>query len=252
MRIFLLFLFLLTDLRAETPPWGINKHALLVEHAQKLESDLKQYPSFSFPVSVEKVFKLFPNQRIPIFAYGSLLHPESALKTIPQTTIDTYRLVVAYGFQRAFNYKANPSKKISRKSDVAMLNLFQTKSSDTVNGILMWVTHDDLTKLIQREKGYHLRPVILSDWKQGLDPKISLPNFWLAYMFISPSDSSYSHPKINPYPPYANAALLGAERYGDLFFTFWLETTFLADLTTPFSAWIENPQIDCNRETPCK
>lgn len=250
MRIFLLLLFLITDLRAETPPWGANKHILLVEHVQKLEKDLKKYPSFPFPILEEEVFKLFPNQRIPIFAYGSLLHPESALKTIPQTTIDTYRLVVAYGFQRAFNYKATPSKKISRKSDVAMLNLFQTKSSNIVNGVLIWVTHDDLAKLIQREKGYHLKPVILSDWNQ--DSEISLPNFWFAYVFIAPSDSSYSHPKINPYPPYANAVLLGAKRYGDLFFTFWLETTFLADLVTPFSAWIENPQIDCNREKPSK
>ncbi len=250
MRIFLLLLFLITDLRAETPPWGANKHILLVEHVQKLEKDLKKYPSFPFPILAEEVFKLFPNQRIPIFAYGSLLHPESALKTIPQTTIDTYRLVVAYGFQRAFNYKATPSKKISRKSDVAMLNLFQTKSSNIVNGVLIWVTHDDLAKLIQREKGYHLKPVILSDWNQ--DSEISLPNFWFAYVFIAPSDSSYSHPKINPYPPYANAVLLGAKRYGDLFFTFWLETTFLADLITPFSAWIENPQIDCNRGKPSK
>ncbi|MDQ5956800.1 MAG: hypothetical protein QG627_1085 [Chlamydiota bacterium] len=250
MRIFVLLLFLITDLRAETPPWGANKHILLVEHVQKLEKDLKKYPSFPFPILAEEVFKLFPNQRIPIFAYGSLLHPESALKTIPQTTIDTYRLVVAYGFQRAFNYKATPSKKISRKSDVAMLNLFQTKSSNIVNGVLIWVTHDDLAKLIQREKGYHLKPVILSDWNQ--DSEISLPNFWFAYVFIAPSDSSYSHPKINPYPPYANAVLLGAKRYGDLFFTFWLETTFLADLITPFSAWIENPQIDCNRGKPSK
>lgn len=241
---------MITDLRAETPPWGANKHILLVEHVQKLEKDLKKYPSFPFPILAEEVFKLFPNQRIPIFAYGSLLHPESALKTIPQTTIDTYRLVVAYGFQRAFNYKATPSKKISRKSDVAMLNLFQTKSSNIVNGVLIWVTHDDLAKLIQREKGYHLKPVILSDWNQ--DSEISLPNFWFAYVFIAPSDSSYSHPKINPYPPYANAVLLGAKRYGDLFFTFWLETTFLADLITPFSAWIENPQIDCNRGKPSK
>ncbi|MFI0478499.1 MAG: gamma-glutamylcyclotransferase family protein [Candidatus Rhabdochlamydia sp.] len=245
-----MLLFLITDLRAETPPWGANKHILLVEHVQKLEKDLKKYPSFPFPILAEEVFKLFPNQRIPIFAYGSLLHPESALKTIPQTTIDTYRLVVAYGFQRAFNYKATPSKKISRKSDVAMLNLFQTKSSNIVNGVLIWVTHDDLAKLIQREKGYHLKPVILSDWNQ--DSEISLPNFWFAYVFIAPSDSSYSHPKINPYPPYANAVLLGAKRYGDLFFTFWLETTFLADLITPFSAWIENPQIDCNRGKPSK
>ena len=250
MRIFVLLLFLITDLRATTPPWGANKHILLVEHVQKLEKDLKKYPSFPFPILAEEVFKLFPNQRIPIFAYGSLLHPESALKTIPQTTIDTYRLVVAYGFQRAFNYKATPSKKISRKSDVAMLNLFQTKSSNIVNGVLIWVTHDDLAKLIQREKGYHLKPVILSDWNQ--DSEISLPNFWFAYVFIAPSDSSYSHPKINPYPPYANAVLLGAKRYGDLFFTFWLETTFLADLITPFSAWIENPQIDCNRGKPSK
>ncbi len=252
MRIFLLFLFLLTDLRATTPPWGANRHALLVGHAQKLEKDLKQYPSFPFPVPAEEVFKLFPKQRIPIFAYGSLLYPESALKTIPQTTIDTYRLVVAYGFQRAFNYKASLSKKLARESDVAMLNLFQAKSSDIVNGVLMWVTHNDLTRLIQREKGYHLKPVIVSDWKQGLNPEISLPNFWLAYVFIAPSDSSYSHPKINPYPPYANAALLGAKRHGDIFFTFWLETTFLADLTTPFSAWIENPQIDCHQEALCK
>ena len=250
MRIFVLLLFLITDLRAETPPWGANKHILLVEHVQKLEKDLKKYPSFPFPILAEEVFKLFPNQRIPIFAYGSLLHPESALKTIPQTTIDTYRLVVAYGFLRFFNYKATPSKKISRKSDVAMLNLFQTKSSNIVNGVLIWVTHDDLAKLIQREKGYHLKPVILSDWNQ--DSEISLPNFWFAYVFIAPSDSSYSHPKINPYPPYANAVLLGAKRYGDLFFTFWLETTFLADLITPFSAWIENPQIDCNRGKPSK
>ena len=157
---------------------------------------------------------------------------------------------MAYGFQRTFNYKATPSKKIARKNDIAMLNLFQTKSSDIVNGVLMWVTHDDLKKLIQREEGYHLKPVILSDWKQ--DPETSLPNFWLAYMFIAPSDSPYCLSKINPYPPYANAALLGAKRYGDLFFTFWLETTFLADLITPFSAWIENPQIDCNRKSLCQ
>ncbi|KAG6558995.1 hypothetical protein RHABOEDO_000319 [Candidatus Rhabdochlamydia oedothoracis] len=251
MKVFLLLLFLITDLRATTPPWGANRHSLLVEHARKLAKDLKKYPSFSFPTPVEEVFQLFPNQRIPIFAYGSLLYPKSALKTISQTTIDTHRLVIAYGFQRAFNYKASLSKKLSRQTDVAMLNLFTTNPFDTVNGVLMWVTHDEFKKLVQREEGYHLRPVIVSDWEQGLKPEISQPNFWLAYVFMVPSDSSYSHHKINPYPPYANEALLGAERYGGIFFTFWLKTTFLADLTTPFSAWIENPQIDCNQETLC-
>lgn len=252
MRIFLLFLFFIVELRAAIPPWGINRHALFVKHAQKLEKDLKKYPSFSFPVSAEEVFQLFPNQRIPIFAYGSLLYPKSALKTIPQTTIDTYRLVVAYGFRRVFNYRAFPVKKSSRPNDVAMLNLFVTNLSDTVNGVLMWVTHDELRKLIQREEGYYLKPVIVSDWEQGLKSEISQPNFWLAYVFMAPSDSSYSQSKINPYPPYANEALLGAKRYGNIFFTFWIETTFLADLTTPFSDWIKNPQIECNQEVLCK
>lgn len=252
MRIFLLLVFFVTDLRAAIPPWGANRHALLVEHSQKLQKELQKYPSFSFPIAIEEVVKLFPNQRIPIFSYGSLLYPESALETISQTAIDTYCLAVAYGFQRTFNYKASPSKKLSRKNDVAMLNLFQTNSFDVVNGVLIWVTHDDLKKLIQREKGYHLRPVIVSDWEQGLNLKISQPDFWFAYVFTVPSDSLYSYPKINPYPPYAKIAQLGAKRYGDIFFTFWLETTFLADLVTPFSAWVENPKIDCGQKSLCK
>lgn len=245
-------MFFVSDLRAAVPPWGINKQTLLVEHAQKLEKDLKQYPSFTAPLLVEEIAKLFPNQRIPIFAYGSLLYPESALKTIPQTVIDTYRLVVAYGYQRAFNYKASLTKKTVRKSDVAMLNLFQTNRFDVVNGVLMWVTQDDLKKLIKRETGYHVTPVIVSDWEQGLDPNNFQPTFWIAYAFIAPSDSSYSHSKINPYPPYANAARLGAEKYGDIFFTFWLETTFLADQVTPFASWLKNPTTNCDRESLCK
>jgi hypothetical protein len=249
MRVFLLLIFFVVDLRAAVPPWGIHRHILLVEQSQKLEKDLKKYPSFDFPAAAVEVIKLFPNQRIPIFAYGSLLYPESARKTISQGTIDAFRLVVAYGFQRAFNYQAVLSKKPPRKNDVAMLNLFRTNPMDVVNGVLIWVTQDELKKLIQREKGYHLNPVIVSDWEQGLDPNIAEPNFWLAYAFTVPCDSSYSQPKINPYPPYAKAAQLGAERYGDVFFSFWLETTFLADLITPFSVWLENPNIDCSRES---
>jgi hypothetical protein len=249
MRVFLLLIFFAVDLRAAVPPWGIHRHILLVEQSQKWEKDLKKYPSFDFPIAAAEVIKLFPNQRIPIFAYGSLLYPESARKTISQSTIDTFRLTVAYGFQRAFNYQAVLSKKPPRKNDVAMLNLFRTNPMDVVNGVLLWATHDELKKLIQREKGYHLNPVIVSGWEQGLDPNIAEPNFWLAYAFTVPCDSSYSQPKINPYPPYAKAAQLGAEKYGDIFFTFWLETTFLADLITPFSVWLENPNIDCSQDS---
>lgn len=252
MRIFLLIIFLMADLRAAVPPWGIHRQALLVEHSQKLEKNLKKYPSFDFPIPAEEVIKLFPNQRIPIFVYGSLLHPESARKTISKATIDTYRLTVAYGFQRAFNYQAVLSKKSPCKNDVAMLNLFRANPMDVVNGVLLWATQDDLKKLIQREKGYHLHPVIVSDWEQGLNPNISYPNFWIAYAFIVPCDSSYSQPQINPYPPYAKTVRLGAERYGAIFYAFWLDTTFLADLITPFSVWLENPQIDCSQESLCK
>ena len=252
MRIFILLIFFVSGLEAAVPPWGINKQTLLVKHAQEWEKDLKQYPSFTSSLLVEEVVKLFPNQRVPIFAYGSLLYPKSALKTISQTSIDTYRLAVAYGYQRAFNYKASLAKKTTSKSDVAMLNLFPTNLFDVVNGVLMWVAQDDLKKLIQRETGYHLTPVIVSDWEQGLNPNNVQPDFWIAYVFIAPSGSSYSHSKINPYPPYANAARLGAERYGDAFFTFWLETTFLADQITPFASWLKNPAINCNRESLCK
>jgi hypothetical protein len=166
--------------------------------------------------------------------------------------IEKYRLVVAYGYQRAFNYKASLSKKHLNNRNIAMLNLFPTKLSDIVNGVLMWLTPDDLEKLIQREHGYHLIPVIISDWEQGLNPNVSEPSFWIAYAFIVPYNSSYSHSKINPYPPYAHTAQLGAEGYGDVFFSFWLETTFLADLETPFMSWVKNPKINCDRETICK
>lgn len=252
MKIFLLLMFFVCDLRAVVPPWGTTRQAMLVEYAQKLEQNLKKYPSFSFPASVPELAKLFPNQRIPIFAYGSLLYPQSALKVLPQAAIETYRLVVAYGYQRTFNYKASLAKKSLNKRDVAMLNLFKTNRFDVVNGVLMWLTCDHLEKLIQRERGYHLIPLIVSDWEQGLNSSISQPNFWIAYAFIVPFDSSYSHFKINPYPPYAHTARLGAERYGDVFFSFWLETTFLADLVTPFTSWIKNPKINCDRNTLCK
>lgn len=252
LKILLLFMFFVWDLRAAVPPWGSARQAILVGCAQNLEQNLKKYPSFSFPGSVTELAKLFPNQRVPIFAYGSLLYPQSALKVLPQTVIEAYRLVVAYGYQRTFNYRASLSKKHLNKRDVAMLNLFKTHPFDVVNGVLMWLTCDHLEKLIQREKGYHLVPLIVSDWEQGLNSCVSQPDFWIAYAFIVPFDSSYSHSKINPYPPYAHTARLGAERYGEVFSSFWLETTFLADLVTPFTAWVENSKINCDRGTLCK
>ncbi len=189
-------------------------------------------PSFKYPAIADEVMQTTIDDKILIFAYGSLINPESAQRSISQEGLDTATPVVAYHLVRVFDYSGN-----SEAIDRAMLNVHATDNpSDIVNGVLYSLDKNDLEKLIYRENGYDLIPVIVEPWPQN--PK---GEFAIAYTFSAPKEPRggkiYTASDIQPNPKYYTTVENGVKKYGSDFLNLWLETTYLSDGKTPVKYW---------------
>ena len=209
-----------------------------------------QLPTFEYPIrSPQEILSLFPNGKVPIFGYGSLLNPASAARHLSQDALNSSRLTIAFGLRRVFDRAVGgpthwgvPEK----PNDTGMLNVQLTgQPDDLVNGVVMELDEADLLSVISREKGYDLVPVPVIYWDEA---EYLSPQVFYAYTFRASTEARegivYTSPSVNPIPGYALASKEGAELYGQSFLEFWLATTFLADGETPFAEWEQNPNLD--------
>ena len=104
-----------------------------------------------------------------VFAYGSLLHPGSLQRTVPDVDLDACRPARLHGWLRCFdlafpNDGSQPDKAFlaadgHRPPWVLLANLRRGGAGSAVNGLLVEVSGAALERLRQRERRYRLCPV---------------------------------------------------------------------------------------------
>lgn len=234
-------------------PWTQQKHQYMVEAVREHSNDLKP---FEYPIQdVSEVLSQFPDGKVPIFSYGSLLNELSAKKTISHKTYQTYRPAIAFGVIKVFDRNVPATKhwgRSRRATDTAMLNLFYTDDyQDITNGVLLYADQKNFERLLKREHGYDLKPVSVVLWEDAVELE-KKPKVISAYAFIAAEEMRegkvYISRSINPVPGYFKATKKGVKRYGDDFLMVWMMTTLLADRETPLIDWEYNKNLDMSKE----
>ncbi len=207
--------------------------------------ELVTFPFFRFPnENHEIVEKLFSNGKILVFGYGSLMNKVSAARSVKQESVDGMQSAIAFGVKRIFNYKAKKTDHWGANQhhkEKAMLNLVQTFNiSSMANGVVIEVDAEDLGRLVQRETGYDLVPILVANWSDVLSQNPDL-KMVIAYTFVATNELrnhlDYTSTEFYPVRGYLHAVQEAAATFGEDFAQMWNETTFLADGTTTVSDW---------------
>lgn len=250
----LMFLVYFTTIFASSKNMGTNgcffsnegyKEEVLKKVAETLP-DLRRYPSYHYPNDGhEQAFDHFPTGKVLIFGYGSLINKASARRTIKSESVEAMQTAVAFGVKRVFNYKASKATNWGTLDvqEKAMLNLVQTLNIASVaNGVIIEVDQEDLSKLVLRETGYDLIPILVINEKDisSMNPDIEVK---VAYTFIAMNELrnhiNYTSTKYYPIRGYLHAVQEAAATYGEKFAQNWNKTTFMADGITRIDDWDE-------------
>jgi len=220
------------------------KEILLKKVSAKMP-DLVTYPFFHYPnEGHEQVLKYFPNGKILIFGYGSLMNKASASRSLKAEAVETMKTAIAFGVKRIFNYKAAKTVHWGANrhpKERAMLNLMQTLNiSSLANGVTIEVDEEDFNSLILRETGYDLVPILVM-YAADMDSENPEPEIRVAYTFVAMNELrnhiNYTHTKYYPVRGYLRAVQQAAATHGDKFACMWDCTTYMADGTTTIREW---------------
>lgn len=225
---------------------GAYQKLLLKKVAAEMPK-LVSYPFFQYPNTEHlSVIDKFPQGKVLIFSYGSLMNKQSASRSMKPEALETMQPAVAFGVKRIFNYKATKTDHWGadqNKREKAMLNLSQTVNINSVaNGVMLEVDAEDLSRLVQRETGYDLVPILVARWDDVLsqNPEIVIQ---VAYTFSAAGELrnhvDYTSTKYYPVRGYLHAIQEAAHSFGDEFAAMWNSTTYLADGTTSVDEWDE-------------
>lgn len=216
---------------------------MLIQRVSQQILLLSTYPALNCSnEDPQKIFNQFP-EKIPIFGYGALINPKAIAKTLGSEAVHL-KPAAAFGLKRIFNKTggsaARPELNL-KVNERAFLNVEPTTTYHSViNGVLIEVSRVELIKLIQREKGYDLTPILVVDWNDitscNPDPRIQV-----AYTFYVPhglrNGINYTHTKYYPIRFYLHSVQEGAAAFGQAFLDFWNDTTYMADGTTLIKDW---------------
>ena len=222
------------------------ERVLLQKVGQKLPS-IVTFPFFQYPNSGhQEIVDHFPPGKVLLFGYGSLMNKVSAARSMKAEAVDSMEPAIAFGVKRLFNYKVtDPSRwgADQNRKERAMLNIAQTLNiSSMANGVVIEVDSEDLSKLVYRETGYDLVPILVASWNdvRNQNPELEIR---VAYTFIAVNElrnnTSYTSTEYYPVLGYLHAVQEAALTYGPEFAAFWNKTTYLADGTTPIEGWDE-------------
>lgn len=218
--------------------------------AAKIKEFISELPHshgiYHYPIDTpHSIFEALGQDKLLIFAYGSLLNSDSAYKTLTVNAIESFKPAVAFGLRRVFDrcLRVIPPHwgEAEHPASKACLNAHPTgNANDCVNGILIEVDRHDLQALLEREVGYDLYPVPVILWDQVRSDGWTVH---VAFTFRAPKEeragTRYTSVDIYPIWNYAQASMEGAKRYGDDFLAFWINTTYLSDHQTPFARWFQ-------------
>lgn len=221
------------------------EHALLKKVEIKLP-DLTAYSFFQYPnEGHQEIFKHFSSDKALLFGYGSLMNKDSAARSIKKEAVKSMQPAIAFGVKRIFNYKVSDASSwgAKDKKERAMLNLSQTLNiSSMANGVVFEVDAEDLTKLVNREVGYDLVPILVASWDDMMSRNSHI-EIHIAYTFVAANElrdnTSYISTDYYPVMGYLHAVQDAAKNYGPEFAEFWNKTTYLANGTTQIDNWDE-------------
>jgi hypothetical protein len=246
-------LFALTTLDAQFP-FALEQEyqkLLLNRVAEKLPR-LVSLPSYTYPnEGFEKVASRFPKGKVLLFGYGSLMNRLSASRSVKNEALESMCPCIAFGVKRLFNYKAVKTQHWGEDQDPkekAMLNIAQTLNiASLANGVMIEVDAEDFGRLVQRETGYDLVPILVASWNdiRSQNPEIKIH---VAYTFAASQELrnhiNYTSTKYYPVRGYLHAVQEAALIYGVDFARMWNSTTYLADGTTKLDEWDEKTFAD--------
>lgn len=220
-----------------------QKH-LLKKVGDKLP-ELVTHPFYLYPnAGFESIPDLYPNGKVLVFGYGSLMNKQSASRTVKPEALETMHPVIAFGVKRIFNYKATKTDHWGSDQDrkeKAMLNIVQTLNIGSIaNGVALEVDLEDFKRLVEREVGYDLVPILVTSWNDAMNNNPHL-EIRIAYTFVANHELrnhiDYTSTKYYPVRGYLNAIQDTAKGYGPEFSKMWNLTTYLADGTTCVNEW---------------
>lgn len=227
--------------------WEQQYENLLLKKVGAKLPELVTYPFFQFPNEGHEVLESqFPEGKVLIFGYGSLMNKISAGRHIKKESIDTMYPAIAFGVKRIFNYKAAKTEHWGadqNRKEKAMLNIVQTLNiASKANGVAIEVDLEDLQGLVSRETGYDLVPIVISSWNDVLEQKDNI-EMRIAYTFVATNELrnhiDYTSTEFYPVRGYLHAVQISSEAYGADFAKMWNDTTYLADGTTSINDWDE-------------
>lgn len=214
-------------------PWSQPYQELLLEKTGNEMAKLSTFPKSNYYDSdYRELAKRFPNEKIRIFGFGSLINKESAGRTVKPETVNSITPAVAFGIKRFFNSEGSP-----RMFEIFGPNLHPlertglnvmptTTHSDMVNGVAFEVDQEEFSRFIIREKEYNFVPVLVADWNDVINenPEVSIN---IAYACILPEESI--KPQYYPIRAYLELVRKGVLAYGDLYTEFYDQTTYLGN-----------------------
>ena len=176
---------------------------------------------------------------VPLCGYGSLLCADSASATIREREERVWG--VAFGGRRVFDYVA-PDRfetmfgpPLSSRHRAALNVRHTGRPEDRFNCALIEVPAEDLAALRVREKDYDLAPVRFAPWEDAGDGPDG-PRSRTAYALACPPGSDSVDDTLLPHAAYQLLCERGAAGHSAEFHRFFLETTWLADGTTPVAS----------------
>jgi cation transport regulator ChaC len=214
--------------------------------AEKLPC-LVAFPFYAYPnTGFEEVSDRFSDGKILVFGYGSLMNKLSASRSVKEDAVGSIHPAIALGVKRLFNYKATVTKHWGEEQhakEKAMLNMVQTLNiSSVANGVTIEVDLEDFKRLVQRETGYDLVPILVASWDDVLSQNPQV-NIQVAYTFVASHELrnhiDYTSTEYYPVRGYLHAIQDASLAYGEDFARMWNATTYLADGTTSVNEWDE-------------
>jgi cation transport regulator ChaC len=208
---------------------------------------LVTYPIYQYPNAQHKsAIGHFKEGKVLVFGYGSLMNKASLARSVSREAVKSMTPAIAFGVKRLFNYKAKNTAHWGADQDPkekAMLNVAQTFDiSSMANGVYVEVDSEDLSKLVNRETGYDLVPIIIAKWNDVIAQNTEL-EMVVAYTFVATRELrnhiDYTSTEYYPVRGYMHAVQEAALTFGEAFAELWNATTYMADGTTSINDWDE-------------
>ncbi len=209
----------------------------LAYHAEKLN----EHPTYLYPYpELAHTLAAQGNTTLPLFIYGSLLDERSAGRTLSTHALATRRPALAFGLKRVFNrdIPIEPESVFGfpcNDSARGMLNVEKTDHLENfMNGVIIDIPLNEIAALMEREIGYNLVPIIVTDWEPLHQGEMK---YSIVHTLQAPAESIYVNPHILPRPGYYELTRDAAKQYGPFYEMLWYNTTFMADGITPVITW---------------